>query len=97
MLRSGKSDEGSFVQWCVSTREWVRAIATGNAAAIPEAQVRLFGSSARGTSRLDSDVDLLITVDLLLCSQSEASQRQQCRSTIASLAYQEGVLLNGRT
>jgi hypothetical protein len=30
--------------------------------AIPEAQVRLFGSRARGTSRPDSDVDLLITL-----------------------------------
>ncbi len=29
---------------------------------IPEAQVRLFGSRARGTARPDSDVDLVITV-----------------------------------
>ncbi|MFO0136815.1 MAG: nucleotidyltransferase domain-containing protein [Cyanobacteriota bacterium] len=29
---------------------------------MPEAQVRLFGSRARGTSRPDSDVDLLITL-----------------------------------
>ena len=36
--------------------------AAGIAAAIPEAQVRLFGSRARGTARPDSDVDLLITV-----------------------------------
>ncbi|MFN6133827.1 MAG: nucleotidyltransferase domain-containing protein [Synechococcaceae cyanobacterium] len=32
------------------------------AAAIPEAQVRLFGSRTRGTAQPDSDVDLLITV-----------------------------------
>jgi hypothetical protein len=32
------------------------------AAAIPVAQVRLFGSRARGTARTDSDVDLLMTV-----------------------------------
>jgi predicted nucleotidyltransferase len=32
------------------------------AAAIPEAQVRLFESRARGTARSDSDLDLLITV-----------------------------------
>jgi len=38
------------------------AVASGIAAAIPEAQVRLFGSRARGTARPDSDVDLLITV-----------------------------------
>ena len=40
----------------------ISAIASGIAAAIPEAQVRLFGSRARGTARPDSDVDLLITV-----------------------------------
>ncbi|MFN9692645.1 MAG: nucleotidyltransferase domain-containing protein [Synechococcaceae cyanobacterium] len=40
----------------------IRAVAAGIAAAIPEAQVRLFGSRARGTARPDSDVDLLITV-----------------------------------
>ena len=38
------------------------AVASGSAAAIPDAQVRLFGSRARGTDRPDSDVDLLITV-----------------------------------
>jgi predicted nucleotidyltransferase len=32
------------------------------AAAIPEAQVRLFGSRAKGTALPDSEVDLLITV-----------------------------------
>ena len=40
----------------------ISAIASGIAAAIPDAQVRLFGSRAKGTSRPDSDVDLLITV-----------------------------------
>ena len=40
----------------------ISAVAAGIAAAIPEAQVRLFGSRARGTARPDSDVDLLITV-----------------------------------
>jgi uncharacterized protein len=40
----------------------ISAIASEIAAAIPEAQVRLFGSRARGTARPDSDVDLLITV-----------------------------------
>lgn len=40
----------------------ISAIASGIAAAIPEAQVRLFGSRARGTARPDSDVDILITV-----------------------------------
>jgi predicted nucleotidyltransferase len=101
----------------------IRVIAAGIAAAIPEAQVRLFGSRARGTSRPDSDVDLLITVpdqwleghdrmrvlgdlwrqysshrlplDLLLYSESEVSERKPYKSTITSLAYQEGILLNG--
>ena len=40
----------------------ISAIASGIAEAIPEVQVRLFGSRARGTARPDSDVDLLITV-----------------------------------
>ncbi|MCT0198628.1 nucleotidyltransferase domain-containing protein [Synechococcus sp. CS-1325] len=31
-------------------------------AAIPGAEVRLFGSRARGTARPDSDIDLLVTV-----------------------------------
>ncbi len=101
----------------------ISAIASGIAAAIPQAQVRLFGSRARGTSRPDSDVDLLITVpdqwlaghdrvrvlgdlwrqysshrlplDLLLYTETEVSQRQQYRSAVTSLAYQEGILLNG--
>lgn len=40
----------------------IRRIATGIGVAIPEAQVRLFGSRAKGTARPDSDVDLFITV-----------------------------------
>ena len=40
----------------------ISAVAAGIAATIPDAQVRLFGSRAKGTARLDSDVDLLITV-----------------------------------
>ena len=101
----------------------ISTVAAGIAAAIPEAQVRLFGSRARGTARPDSDVDLLITVpdqwladhdrvrvlgdlwrqfsshrlplDLLLYSETEVSQRQQYRTAVTTLAYQEGILLNG--
>ena len=40
----------------------ISEIASGIAAAIPEAQIRLFGSRAKGTSSPDPDVDLLITV-----------------------------------
>jgi hypothetical protein len=65
----------------------ISAIASGIAAVIPDAQILLFGSRAKGTSRPDSDVDLLIT-------EFEVSQRQQYRSAVTSLAYQEGILLN---
>ena len=42
--------------------EQLRAMAAAIRAEIPEAEVRLFGSRARGEGRPDSDVDLLITV-----------------------------------
>jgi len=49
----------------------LRTIAAEIQAAIPGAQVRLFGSRARGTERLDSDLDLLVTVpDEWLASHS---------------------------
>jgi len=41
--------------------EQLRAMAAAIRAEIPEAEVRLFGSRARGEARPDSDVDLLIT------------------------------------
>jgi uncharacterized protein len=40
----------------------LRTIAAEIQAAIPGAEVRLFGSRARGTERPDSDLDLLVTV-----------------------------------
>lgn len=52
----------SFAQASIPIDPRITAVASGIAAAIPEAQVRLFGSRARGTARPDSDVDLLITV-----------------------------------
>jgi len=49
----------------------LRTIAAEIEAAIPGAQVRLFGSRARGTERPDSDLDLLVTVpDEWLASHS---------------------------
>ena len=41
--------------------EQLHAMAAAIRAEIPEAEVRLFGSRARGEARPDSDVDLLIT------------------------------------
>ena len=40
----------------------LRQMAAEIRAEIPEAEVRLFGSHARGDARPDSDIDLLITV-----------------------------------
>ncbi len=40
----------------------LRTIAAEIQVAIPGAEVRLFGSRARGTERPDSDLDLLVTV-----------------------------------
>lgn len=49
----------------------LRTIAAEIQAAIPGAEVRLFGSRARGTARPDSDLDLLVTVpDAWLASRS---------------------------
>jgi predicted nucleotidyltransferase len=49
----------------------LRTIAAEIQAAIPSAEVRLFGSRARGTARSDSDLDLLVTVpDAWLASHS---------------------------
>ncbi|MFW6730398.1 MAG: nucleotidyltransferase domain-containing protein [Synechococcus sp.] len=56
MIESASTTTASPIDPRIST------VAAGIAAAIPEAQVRLFGSRAKGTARPDSDVDLLITV-----------------------------------
>ncbi|WP_295534582.1 nucleotidyltransferase domain-containing protein [Synechococcus sp. UW140] len=49
----------------------LRTITAEIQAAIPGAEVRLFGSRARGTARPDSDLDLLVTVpDAWLASHS---------------------------
>jgi predicted nucleotidyltransferase len=53
----------------------LRTIAAEIQAAIPGAEVRLFGSRARGTARPDSDLDLLVTVpDAWLASHSRLEQ-----------------------
>jgi tRNA nucleotidyltransferase (CCA-adding enzyme) len=83
----------------------ISAVASGIVAAIPEAQVRLFGSRARGTDRPDSDVDLLITVPDAWLERHDrvrvlgdlwrrcSSQRQQYRSAVTTRAYEEGILM----
>lgn len=53
----------------------LRTIAAEIQAAIPGAEVRLFGSRARGTARPDSDLDLLVTVpDAWLATHSRLEQ-----------------------
>jgi predicted nucleotidyltransferase len=53
----------------------LRTIAAEIQAAIPGAEVRLFGSRARGTARPDSDLDLLVTVpDSWLASHSRLEE-----------------------
>lgn len=53
----------------------LRMIAAEIQAAIPGAEVRLFGSRARGTQRPDSDLDLLVTVpDEWLASHSRLEE-----------------------
>lgn len=53
----------------------LRTIAAEIQAAIPGAEVRLFGSRARGTARPDSDLDLLVTVpDAWLAAHSRLEQ-----------------------
>jgi predicted nucleotidyltransferase len=53
----------------------LRTIAAEIQAVIPGAEVRLFGSRARGTARPDSDLDLLVTVpDAWLASHSRLEQ-----------------------
>jgi hypothetical protein len=53
----------------------LRTIAAEIQASIPGAEVRLFGSRARGTARPDSDLDLLVTVpDAWLANHSRLEQ-----------------------
>ena len=53
----------------------LRKITAEIQAAIPGAEVRLFGSRARGTARPDSDLDLLVIVpDAWLASHSRLEQ-----------------------
>jgi predicted nucleotidyltransferase len=75
---------------------------------IPGAEVRLFGSHARGEARADSDLALLITVsdhwlashdrwtvlDRLLFSQSLVEQRRQLHSSVVHQAYTHGLRLD---
>ena len=55
---------------------------------IPAAEVRLFGSRARGQAHPDSDVDLV------LHSSSEARRRAQEPGSVVHEAFSHGVLLD---
>ena len=79
----------------------ISAIASGIAATIPAAQVRLFGSRpSHDRVRVLGDLWRLFSchqlpLDLLLYSESEVIERQQFRSAVTTQAYQEGILLHG--
>jgi predicted nucleotidyltransferase len=83
----------------------LRTITAEIQAAIPGAEVRLFGSRARGTARPDSDLDLLVTVpdalgwklahhrlpiELLLFSASEVEERRQGQINVIAEAFRYG-------
>jgi len=68
----------------------LRTIAAEIQAAIPGAEVRLFGSRARGTERPDSDLDLL------LYSHQEVQDRLQHSQHVVKEAYSHGQELHDR-
>ena len=62
----------------------LRTIAAEILAAIPGAEVRLFGSRARGNERPDSDLDLLVTVpDEWLAAHSRFEETGELGSKLA--------------
>ncbi|MCX5961221.1 MAG: nucleotidyltransferase domain-containing protein [Cyanobacteria bacterium] len=80
----------------------LRTIAAEIQAAIPGAQVRLFGSRARGTerpchSRFEETGDLCrklahhrVPIDLLLYSDAEVQERRQYIQHVVTEAYHNG-------
>jgi predicted nucleotidyltransferase len=68
----------------------LRTIASEIQAAIPGAEVRLFGSRARGNERPDSDLDLL------LYSHQEVQDRLQHSQQVVKEAYSHGQELHER-
>lgn len=65
--------------------EQLRAMAAAIRAEIPDAEVRLFGSRARGEDRPDSDVDLLITApDAWLAQQDRWAVLDRLRWQLSS-------------
>lgn len=68
----------------------LRTIASEIQAAIPGAEVRLFGSRARGNERPDSDLDLL------LYSHQEVQDRLQHSQHVVKEAYSHGQELHER-
>ena len=76
----------------IETRLPLLAAAIG--AHIPGAQVRLFGSRARGNASSDSDIDLLITVpDIWLASHDRWLALSELRRRLAMVDVSRDLLL----
>jgi predicted nucleotidyltransferase len=76
----------------------LRAMAAAIRAEIPDAEVRLFGSRARGDARPDSDVDLLITApDAWLAEQDRFALLGRLWRRLASHSIPVDLLLYSRS
>lgn len=75
-----------------------QAMATSIRQLIPGAEVRLFGSRARGDARPDSDIDLLITApDAWLAEQDRFSLLNQLWGVVARTDVSVDLLLHSRS
>ncbi|MFM9073687.1 MAG: nucleotidyltransferase domain-containing protein, partial [Cyanobium sp.] len=75
-----------------------QGMATSIRQLIPEAEVRLFGSRARGDARPDSDIDLLITApDGWLAERDRFSLLNQLWGAVAQPDVSVDLLLHSRS
>jgi predicted nucleotidyltransferase len=75
-----------------------RAMATSIRQLIPDAEVRLFGSRARGEARPDSDIDLLITApDGWLADHDRFALLNQLWGAVARPDVSVDLLLHSRS